>query len=152
MKFSLIGIFTFILVFSFSVFAQSVREQGVEAYRKGDYQSAIGSLKAVTKSNKTDAEAWNILGMSYIRISSYKESRKAFENAIKQNPQKVEFYINLAYANLLSNRLSQAEKDIKKTSVRDKKDGKLLISSKIDLIRKICLKGVFHHGYCIAFL
>lgn len=123
MKFSLISIFTFILVFSFSVFAQKERVKGFEFYQKGDYKSAIHYLNLVRKEiKKDDAEFWHILGMSYFKVSDFNESRKAFEKVVKLKPQNAEFHINLAYANLLSNRIRQAEKDIKKAIALDSKN------------------------------
>jgi tetratricopeptide (TPR) repeat protein len=122
MKFSQLLIFALLLALAFPIFAQSEREKGIEFYKKAEYDSAVKYLEWATKANKTDADAWNLLGMSYLGISKYKESRKALEQAVKQKPQSAEFKVNLAYANLLSNRLSQAEKEIKKAVTLDSKN------------------------------
>ena len=105
-----------------NTFAQSAREMGYESYKKAEYESAIQYLAAVTKTNPTDSEAWNILGMSYLNLSKFKESHKAFEKAIKQNPQEVKFQINMAYCSLLSNKLGNAEKEIKQAILLDSKN------------------------------
>lgn len=122
MKFSHSLFFCFLLSINLSIFAQNARERGIEDYQKGDYNSAIQYLKTVTKSNKTDADAWNFLGMAYLKVSNYKESRKALENAVKQKPQNVAFHINLSYASLLSNKLGDAERQIKKAIELDSKN------------------------------
>lgn len=100
-----------------SIFAQTDRDKGIKFYKDGNYQSSVTFLKSVTKSDKKDAEAWNYLGLAYLNLSNYKESRKAIENAVKLNPQSVDFSINLAYTNLLANKLSNAEKAIQKAIV-----------------------------------
>lgn len=110
------------LVLITTVIAQKERDKGIEFYQKGEYQSAIKSLVSATKTDKKDGEAWNILGLSYVKLSKFKESRKALENAAKQNPKNPVYQINLAYACLLSNKLSQAEKEIQKAIALDSKN------------------------------
>lgn len=114
MKLSLHLLICLVFLSTISIFAQSETEKGIEFYRKKDYKSAIETLNKVTKSDKTDTEAWNVLGMAYLGISKFKESRKALETAVKQNPQNAAYHINLAYSNLLANKLGDAEKEIKK--------------------------------------
>ncbi len=122
MKISLRLLICAVLLSASSVFTQSDREKGIQFYKDGNYQSAITSLNSITKSDKKDAEAWNYLGMAYLNISKFKESRKALENAVKLNPQNAAFPINLAYSNLLANKLSNAEKAIQKAIALDSKN------------------------------
>lgn len=117
MKLCLIILLNIVLITT--TIAQSEREKGFSSYKKGDYQSAIKSLSVATKSDKKDGEAWNILGMSYLQLSKFKESRKALENAIKLSPQNASYQTNIAYVSLLSNKLSQAEKEIQKAIALD---------------------------------
>lgn len=122
MKFSPRLFICLILLSAVSIFAQSLRERGIEFYQKGDYKSAIISLETVTSSNKKDSEAWNTLGISYFNLSRFYESRKALEKAVKLKPENVEFRTNLAFANLKEKRLKQAEKEAKRVIKADPKN------------------------------
>lgn len=136
MKFSRSLFICIILLANISIFAQNERDKGIEHYNKQNYQSAITLLNSVTKLDKKDAEAWNYLGMAYLNISKFKESRKALENAVKQNPQNATFPINLAYAHFVANKLSDAEKAIQKAIALDSKNATAFYIRGLIFLRK----------------
>ena len=121
MKLYLIILLNLILITT--TFAQKEREKGIEFYKNGDYKSAVHYLNLVRKEvKKDDGEFWNYLGLSYLQLNKYKESRKALENAVKLNPQSAAYRINLAYSCFQSNKLSQADKEIQKAIILDPKN------------------------------
>ena len=78
---------TLILIFVFSIAAvaqtATFRDQAIELYRQKNYSAAAQALQTLTKSNKKDAEIWNMLGLAYLNLSDFKQSRKALEKAVK---------------------------------------------------------------------
>jgi TonB family protein len=56
--------------------------RGIESYKSGDADAAIKLLRAATKKDKTDADAWYYLGLSYEKQENTKDALKAFEKAI----------------------------------------------------------------------
>lgn len=118
MKLSL-NAFLLIFVFSLAAFAQTptVRERGIELYKQKKYSEAVPVLQSIAKQNKKDAEIWNMLGVAYLNINDFKQSRKALANAVKISPQDSNYRTNLAFANLISNKLKPAAKEIE-TAIR----------------------------------
>lgn len=121
---------TAILFFSLSVAftnaatAQTEREKGIEAYKKGDFAEAVRFLDKASKQTqyKTDGETWNYLGLAYIDQSKTKDGRKALENAVKFAPQSSVYRANLAYAHLLENKTDKAQSQIEKAISIDPKN------------------------------
>jgi TonB family protein len=109
----LLNTFILIFVFSLTVFAQAqtARDEAIALYKQKNYSAAARALQTLTETNKKDAEIWNMLGLSYLSLSDFKQSRKALGNAVKISPRDSTFRTNLAYANLVSNKLSEAAKE-----------------------------------------
>src|SRR2546429_7744610 len=59
------------------------RTRGIELLKNGDDVAAIKSLKAATKRDKNDIEAWHWLGVSLERQGKLGNARKAHEKAGK---------------------------------------------------------------------
>lgn len=57
------------------------REQGIALINKGDYAAAIKPLRAATKADKSDADAWHNLGIAFKLSDKKSDARKAFERA-----------------------------------------------------------------------
>lgn len=56
--------------------------RGIELYKQGNAKEAIKALKKAVKQNKSDADAWQYLGMSYKQQGKTKDAAKALEQAI----------------------------------------------------------------------
>jgi tetratricopeptide (TPR) repeat protein len=123
MKFSFYLVISLIFLSAISIFAQKERDKGIEFYKKGDYESAINYFSLVESVNKEDGDFWYLLGVSYLKISRFDESRRALEKAVKLKPQDSEFRRNLAFANLEAYRLKQAENEVKKAIKLDPQNG-----------------------------
>lgn len=108
-----------IFVFSLAAFAQAqtYRETAIELYKQKNYSAAAQALETLTKTNKKDAELWNMLGLAYLNLSDFKQSRKALGKAVKINPQNSDYRGNLAFANLADNKLKPAAKEAE-TAIR----------------------------------
>jgi tetratricopeptide (TPR) repeat protein len=72
--------FIFVFVFSLSAFAQleNDREKGVELFRQGEYEKAIGILQNSVKTQAEDRLAWIYLGASFVRLKDDDNAVKAF--------------------------------------------------------------------------
>jgi TonB family protein len=109
----LLNILILILAFSLAAFAQTptARDQAMELYKQKNYSAAAQALQSLTKTNKKDAEIWNLLGLAYLNLNNFKQSRKALGTAVKLNPQDSNYRANMALANLASNKLKPAAKE-----------------------------------------
>jgi TonB family protein len=99
----------FVLINSNFAHSQTEREKGIKLYNEGKNKEAVAVLEKATKQLKTDAEAWNALGLAYTKQSDEKKAIKAFEKAVSFNPQSSVYYTNLAYAYFLNNKLNKAQ-------------------------------------------
>ncbi len=109
---SLITVSTFISLIAFSAFSASTQTKhpGVELFEKRQYKEAASSLSKAVKSApaKTDASLWNYLGLSYHESGQSKKAIKAFENAIKLDPNSATFRINAAFCYLVAKKEKKA--------------------------------------------
>lgn len=76
----------FVLLLSVTgVFAQQTEgEQGIELYKKGDYQKAADIL---LKAAGDDHDLWLFAGMAFARTDKKEEARHAFKKAAKSPPK-----------------------------------------------------------------
>jgi tetratricopeptide (TPR) repeat protein len=66
--------------------------------RLGRWGEASELYKALIKSDRKDARAWNALGLDHDLLDRPKEAFKAFRKAVRAAPRKTSFAVNLAYA------------------------------------------------------
>ncbi len=71
-------------------------------------------LEKATKQSKTDAEAWNALGLAYFKEETLKKAVKAFEKAVSFDQQNATYHTNLAYAYLQSGKSDKAQSESNK--------------------------------------
>ena len=103
------AIFTAVLFFISSVFAQTERDKGIEFYRQGKNKEAVTVLEKASKNAKADAEVWNYLGLAYTQNKAYKKAVKAFEKAVAAGARNATYYTNLAYAYFLNDKPDKAQ-------------------------------------------
>lgn len=82
--------------------------RGFESYKRGDFDAATKALRAATKKDKTDADAWYYLGLALIKQNKTKDARKAFETTLRLNPNSVPASNGLAYILITQNNLDEA--------------------------------------------
>lgn len=84
------------------------RDVGISLYNQGNVNSAIKALRNAVKKNKLDVEAWYFLGLACSHSKDTKCARKAFEEAVKLNPNFVDARNGLAYNLFKANKLKEA--------------------------------------------
>jgi TonB family protein len=61
--------------------------RGIELYQQGKHRDAIKALRAATKKQKEDADAWLYLGNAYLKTDEAKKAREALQTARELRPQ-----------------------------------------------------------------
>lgn len=82
-----LGIIAFIVLLSLSPPAQELLElfnRGVELYRLGEWEEAMGVFQEVVKRNPKDGEAWILLGNIYLKKKRYGDAITAYEKGLAQ--------------------------------------------------------------------
>ncbi|HZS07872.1 MAG TPA: TonB family protein [Blastocatellia bacterium] len=85
--------------------------RGIQLYNQGRDKEAVAALRAATKKNENDAEAWHFLGLALHHQGKPKDARKAFERAVRLRPDYVPARAGLAYMLLLENKHKDAVKE-----------------------------------------
>ena len=76
MRFSLCKIllaFSFLLLLTTFLIAQTHREKGIELYESGDYKAAVEMLQKAVEVGENDGEAWRFLGMAFAKTDDKKQ-------------------------------------------------------------------------------
>lgn len=120
-----------------TVLCQEPEHPGIALYKKGDDSAAAASLNAAVKSkeHKNNAEVWNYLGLAYLNMQQYKDSRKAFDKALKLAPSNSIYRSNLASVYLRTGDVRQAESEATKAIAADAKNLDALLIRGIAWIR-----------------
>jgi protein TonB len=85
------------------------RQRGIELYRAKNFSGAATALKAAVKQNDADQQAWYYLGLTLTQQpKELKNATKAFETAIKLNPNSAAAFTGLSYVLLRRNKFSEA--------------------------------------------
>jgi len=74
-------------------------KQGNEAYKKGDYQTAISNYEKALQSSQEASELYFNLGNAYYKLNRIAPSVYYYEKALQLNPSDEDFTYNLALAN-----------------------------------------------------
>jgi TonB family protein len=83
--------------------------RGIELFKGGDFAGAVTALRAATKKDKADADAWHYLGLALVKQLKPKDARKALENAARLRPAFVGALNGLVYTLIEQNDLKQAK-------------------------------------------
>lgn len=89
--------------------------RGVDLFRRGETDAAVEALRAATKTDKTNAEAWYYLGLALVKQHKHADARKAFEAAIRLRPDYVAALNGLAFALIMRNDLVAANGALQKS-------------------------------------
>ncbi len=90
------------------VFAQF--DQGIAAYRSGDYKTAVKKFKKAVKDYELNALNWNFLGLALERTGDLKGAQKALEKASELKPDDSSIHSNLAFVLLRRQKYADARK------------------------------------------
>ena len=77
-------------------------EQGLEAFRRSDYEAALSWLEQAARELPDDAEAQYLLAADYFNLGRHAEAAPFFENALKLAPDlpDAHFYLAISYLQL----------------------------------------------------
>jgi TonB family protein len=84
------------------------QQHAKELYRQGRFADAASLLRKVVKENKSDEEGWYYLGLSLLQSKGAKDATKAFETALKLQPNFAQARVGLSYSFLLRNKPADA--------------------------------------------
>jgi TonB family protein len=87
------------------------KARGIALYQQHDARGAIKALRSAVKKDKSDADAWYVLGLALNSNNQVKDARKAFETALKLRPKFANAYTALAYILLLNDKVNDAMRD-----------------------------------------
>jgi Flp pilus assembly protein TadD len=94
-------------------------ERGKRLYQQGDIQGALPLLRDATQSRKKDSAAWLYYGLALSNAGNAKDARKAFEKAIKLQPNDAGAHTGLAYSLLQLNKPRDAEREARRALALD---------------------------------
>jgi tetratricopeptide (TPR) repeat protein len=79
-------------------------------FLKPDYKAAIPAYESILKeaANKSNAQTWNRLGLSYLNVGDYAKSILAFDEVYKLNPRFQFLFVNRAKAYSAVNDVSKS--------------------------------------------
>ncbi|MEQ1644622.1 MAG: TonB family protein [Pyrinomonadaceae bacterium] len=101
-----------------------MKHTGIDLYKAGKSAEAVRSLSQAVKekANEKNAELWNFLGLALMANGENKDSRKAFEKAVKIEPTNSAYRLNFAYAHFLLRDLGKARSEAEKSLAIDPKN------------------------------
>jgi TonB family protein len=82
--------------------------RGIALYKNGDDTSSIVALRSYVKLNEKDFDGWYCLGLALNRKNQIGEARKAFERALRLQPDSTLARTAYAYLLLRSDKLKEA--------------------------------------------
>lgn len=83
--------------------------RGVEAFKSGDYDTAVTELETATQLNHQDYKAFNYLGAAYAAKNRYNAAIGAFKTAEQIAPAVASIHYNIAQAYEATGILNEAE-------------------------------------------
>ena len=86
--------------------------EGEKLIERGRYPEAIEKLKAATSLLKTNAPAWNYLGLAYHHAGQTTNAAQAYQTALSLNHDLAEVHFNLGCLWLEQNRLDAAKAEL----------------------------------------
>jgi len=79
-------------------------------------QEALRLCKSICRKNKTNVDAWGLLGMIYGRLGDFSEAEKSFEQIVRIQPKLAEGYFNLGKCQQSLNKWQEAEQNYSKAT------------------------------------
>lgn len=98
------------LILPLSAFADDF-QRGYEAFKKGDYDSAILHFSAYIREHPKEAGIYIYRGLAYFDKKEYDKAIKDYSEAIRLDPKNPAFYVNRGVAHRLKKEYDKAIKD-----------------------------------------
>lgn len=96
-------------------------DNALELSKTNDHSGAIEELKLAIKEYPSFSQAFNELGVQYLKVNELEKADEAFQEAVKINPDAVSSLINRGITNVLMKRYGEAVPILRK-SLQKKKD------------------------------
>ncbi|HEX7296585.1 MAG TPA: tetratricopeptide repeat protein [Pyrinomonadaceae bacterium] len=96
-------------------------DSAIELAKKGEHNKAIDELKLAIAEHQTFAQAFNELGVQYLRLNRLEEADASFQQALKINPELFSALMNRGIANVLMKRYGEAVPILRRALVKDEK-------------------------------
>lgn len=98
------------------------RDRGIQLYTQGNSKEAIASLRLAIKRDKNDSRAWYYLGLALLGEDDLKNARKAFEAAVKLQPDFGFAHTGWAYTLMAAGRNDEAAREARRGIELNSKD------------------------------
>ena len=95
-------------------------DNALELARKNDHSGAIEELKLAIKEYPSFSQAFNELGVQYLKLNELEKADEAFQEALKINPDAVSSLINRGITNVLMKRYGEAVPILRKSLQKNK--------------------------------
>jgi Flp pilus assembly protein TadD len=99
--------------------AQEYYFEAVELSRKGDFEGAIVQLQLAINVHPTFMNAYNELGVQYLRTYKLQDADDAFQQALKLEPDSYSPMVNRGIANVMMKRYGEAVPILRKAVVKN---------------------------------
>lgn len=95
-------------------------DSALKLARKDDHSGAIEELKLAVKEYPTFTQAFNELGVQYLKLNQLQDADEAFQEALKINPDSVSSLINRGITIVLMKRYGEAVPILRKSLQKNK--------------------------------
>ena len=95
-------------------------DSALKLARKDDHSGAIEELKLAVKEYPSFTQAFNELGVQYLKLNLLQDADEAFQKALKVNPDSVSSLINRGITNVFMKRYGEAVPILRKSLQKNK--------------------------------
>ncbi len=117
--------FIIILLFVSFAFAQTISEEGIQLYDKGDYKAAVNAFEKIVRENPKDAEAQTYLSLSLIKMGRLREAETALGKSLALDSSQVKARKALAQVFLVRGKLAEAVRQAEYVISLDARDAEV---------------------------
>lgn len=93
-----LGVTALLVVFSMTPVARADFEQAMDYYKTGKFLEAASEFQGLVDEQPDYADGHFMLGICFMKVDKPGDAEKAFLKAIELNPDKFQYYYNLAHA------------------------------------------------------
>ena len=98
---------------------QQLLADGIELFRRGDFEGAVAAFKQVSELNPESAQAYVSIGSAYMRMDRLTEAANAFRRALALDPDDAVARVGMAQVHKLWGQPDQALEELGRALERD---------------------------------
>jgi Flp pilus assembly protein TadD len=99
--------------------ARTLYTNGLEESKKGNYKEAVEQLKLAIVQYASFMQAYNEMGVQYIKLNQLEDADAAFQQATKINPDAVPPLVNRGIVNVMMKRYGESVPILRKAIAKD---------------------------------